>query len=231
MNDLAVVICNYNKKDFVKKCVESLQVQTKKDFDIIIVDNASTDGSAEEFKNLYGDNVKLICNNENLGGSGGFNTGLRAAMQEHYKYMVLLDNDVILHEDCLSVLCNDMDENTNIGILGAKILKMDFPDTIQEFGPVIDYNRMTFILENAGDSVSIDLPHIKKCDYVPACALIVRREVVEKIGCMPQENFIYYDDISWGVRCTRAGYDVAADSKAVVWHKGGAKVNPSTFGN
>ena len=55
--------------------------------------------------------------------------------------------------------------------------------------------------------------------------------VVEKIGCMPEENFIYYDDITWGVRCHRAGYRVVANSHATVWHKGGAAINPTTFAN
>ena len=108
-------------------------------------------------------------------------------------------------------------------------MKMDYPDIIQEFAPTINFSTLNFELNHGGEEDKGRLPHIVDCDYVPACALMVRREVVEKIGCMPDENFIYYDDIEWGIRCKRAGYRVAADSLATVWHKGGALVNPTTF--
>lgn len=89
---------------------------------------------------------------------------------------------------------------------------------------------MTFELHHGGEKDDGTLPHMVDCDYVPACALMIRREVVEKIGCMPEDNYIYYDDIEWGIRCHRAGYRLVANSKAVVWHKGGALINPTTFG-
>ncbi len=231
MKDIAVVVCNYNKKEYVLKCVESLKKQTIEDFDIFVVDNASSDGSAEEIRKSFGDTVTLICNSENLGGSGGFNTGMKTAYDAGYSYIVLLDNDVVLLEDCIEAFYSDMETYSDIGIMGAKILKMDRPDVIQEFGSFVDFNEMRFQLAYENEKDSDELPHINECDYVPACALIVRRGLIEKAGFMPEENFIYYDDILWGMRCKRAGYRVAADSKAVAWHKGGGGTNPTTFPN
>ena len=230
MKDIAVVICNYNKKEYVIKCIESLQKQIVRNFDIYVVDNASSDGSVGEIQRTYGDAVTLLCNTENLGGSGGFNTGMRVAYDSGYKYIVLLDNDVVLDKNALRIMCEDMKNNPHIGIMGAKILKMDYPDIIQEFAPTVNYSTMTFELNHGGEKDTGELPHFVDCDYVPACALIVKCEVIEKIGYMSEENFIYYDDIEWGVRCHRAGYRVVANSKATVWHKGGARVNPTTFG-
>ncbi len=231
MNSIAVIICNYNKKEYVKKCIESLKAQNTNDFDIYVVDNASTDGSAEEINRAYGEIVTLICNDENLGGSGGFNTGMKKAYDEGYKYIVLLDNDVVLREDCIGAFYNDMEAHTNIGIMGAKILKMDRPDVIQEYGSFVDFNEMRFLLAYENEKEPDVLPDINECDYVPACALVVRKEVIDRIGLMPEENFIYYDDILWGMRCKRSGYKVAADSRAVAWHKGGGGINPTTFPN
>lgn len=231
MKDVAVVICNYNKKEYVMKCVESLKKQTVDSFDIYVVDNASSDGSADEIRKAYEDTVTLICNDENLGGSGGFNTGIKAAYEAGYKYIVLLDNDVILREDCIESFCSDMQTYSDIGIMGAKILKMDRPDVIQEFGSFVDFSEMRFQLAYENEKDPDELPHINECDYVPACALMVRKELIEKAGFMPEENFIYYDDILWGMRCKRVGYKVAADSRAVAWHKGGGGVNPTTFPN
>lgn len=229
MHDIAVIICNYNKKEYVLKCVESLESQTIRDFDIYVVDNASTDGSADAIQSAYGGAVTLIINNENLGGSGGFNTGMRVATDKGYRYLVLLDNDVVLKEDCIETFYQDMEANPDIGILGAKILQMDRPDVIQEFGSFVDFKELRFQLAYRYEKEPESLPHFQECDYVPACALVVRKEVIDRIGIMPEENFIYYDDILWGMRCKRSGYKVAADAKAVVWHKGGGKANPTTF--
>lgn len=127
---IAVVICNYNKKEYVLKNIESLHQQDMDGFDIYVVDNASNDGSADAVRAAYGDSVYLICNENNLGGTGGFNTGIRAVMEKDYSYILLLDNDVVLKEDALSTLYKDMEDNPDIGIMGAKILKMDYPDII-----------------------------------------------------------------------------------------------------
>ena len=229
MRKIGVVICNYNKKEYVLKCIESLQRQTFRDFEIFVVDNASTDGSAEAVEAAYGEKVHLLRMSENLGGTGGFNAGVRQAMQGDYDSFLLLDNDVVLKEDCLAELARLMDSHKEIGILGCKILVMDEPDTIQEFGPVLDPENVNFILRYRGEKDSLPLPETLPCDYVPACAMLVRREVVERIGLMPEENFIYYDDIEWCYRCRKAGWQVAAANPAKVWHKRGAGVQTSTF--
>lgn len=227
--ELCVVICNYNKKDYLLKNIESLNEQTFKNFDICVVDNASSDGSAEAVEARCPE-VKIIRNKKNLGGSGGFNTGMRYAVDRKYKFIMLLDNDVIVDMNTIKQLYDDMSVNDDIGIMGAKILKMDQPNIIQEFAPTINYHTMTFELNHGGEPDDRELPHFAECDYVPACALVIRSELILRIGYMPEENFIYYDDIEWGIRCWRAGYRVVANSKALVWHKGGAGVNPTTFG-
>lgn len=229
MKNIAIIICNYNKKEYVKKNVESLLRQTDRNFDIYVVDNASNDGSEEYLSDCFSDEIVLICNKENLGGSGGFNAGMRRVIGENYKYIMLLDNDIVLAEDCVEQCVSAMERNPDVGMLGCKILKMDYPDRIQEFGPTIDFDKMCFVCNYGGEIDKGQFSYMMDCDYVPACAVMIRQEVIEKIGLMPQENFIYYDDIIWGVRCHRAGYRVAVCSTAKVWHKGGAAINPSTF--
>lgn len=229
MRKIGIVICNYNKKEYVLKCIESLQKQTFRSFEIFVVDNASTDGSAEAVEKSFGESVHLLCMPENLGGTGGFNAGMRQAMQGDFDSFLLLDNDVVLKEDCLEELVRLTDSHKEIGILGCKILLMDEPDTIQEFGPVLDPENVNFILRYRGEKDSLPLPELMPSDYVPACAMLVRREVVDKIGLMPEENFIYYDDIEWCVRCKEAGWQVAAANPAKVWHKRGAGIQTTTF--
>jgi len=227
---VCVIICNYNKKEYVIKCIESVLDQNFHNIDIYVIDNASTDGSVEAIAGQYGDKVNLIVNKKNLGGSGGFNTGMKKAMEYDYEYLILLDNDVCLSNDTIEILYNNMNQNMDIGIEGCKILKMDYPDIIQEFAPMVDYKNMTLDLCHSGEKDNSNLPKLKECDYVPACALIVRTEVIKKIGVMPEDNFIYWDDVEWALRCWRQGYRVVANSDAKVWHKGGSTVATNTFG-
>ena len=225
---IGIVICNYNKREYVLKCLESLRRQTVQEFDVLVADNASTDGSAEAVEEQQGDFARVFRTGANLGGTGGFNAGLRSLLKEDYEYFLLLDNDVILGEDCVGEMLAAMDGHPELGIQGAKILQLDAPDCIQEFGPVLDTEGVNFILRYRGESDSLPLPGLLSCDYVPACVLMVRREVIDRIGLMPEENFLYYDDIEWCVRCKKAGWEVAANSCAKAWHKGGARGNPTT---
>lgn len=104
MNPIGVVICNYNKKDFVLQCVQSVLESKEKNFDIYVVDNASSDGSAEALKKAYGNQITVIENKENLGGSGGFNTGLRIVRDKGYSYFMCLDDDAAVDENALSAI-------------------------------------------------------------------------------------------------------------------------------
>lgn len=230
IKDTAIIICNYNKKDYILNCISSVLKQTYQGFDVYVVDNASTDGSAEAIENEFHNKIILIKNQENLGGSGGFNTGMRKALQHDYKYLLLLDNDVQLAEDAVEILYHTMEKAPNIGFQGCKILKMDHPEFIQEFAARVDYENMVVDLRHAGEKDSNNLLDLEDCDSVPACALLVRTDIVKQIGLMPEDNFVSWDDIEWCVRCIRAGYRVVANGNARVWHKGSVNVATNTFG-
>lgn len=225
---VGIIVLNYNKKEYLLRCLNSLMKQTYKDFDVLVIDNASSDGSAEAVLREYGKKVELLKLEENLGGSGGFCAGLRELQKKEYEYYLLLDNDVELRENCLAVLHGAMVGNPDIGIIGAKILLMDQPDIIQEFGPMLNYRTFFFDVCFRGERGDISLPDIRGCDYVPACVMMVRGEAMEKIGIMPEENYLYFDDIEWCTRCRRAGFRVAAHREAIAWHKGGAGIAKDT---
>lgn len=217
---LAVIICNYNGKNYVVRCIDSLLKQTYDSFDLYLIDNASTDGTCAEVEKRFGNRVRIHQNSENLGGTGGFNTGLRLCIEKDYSHILMLDNDVVLARDAVENLVRTMEQEPKIGILGAKIMIMGAPEHIQEYGSYINRDKLDTHLGNYR-RFDRGLPAKVYCDYVPACVALVSREAVMAAGVMPEDTFIYWDDIEFCHRIRQCGYLVAACGNAVAWHRGG----------
>lgn len=223
MKQIGIVICNYNKKNDALACIRSILESKFQDYDIYVVDNASTDGSAEAIRNAYGEQVTLLVNQENLGGSGGFNTGLRAAFQKGYPYLMCVDNDALLDENAIGNLLAFLQEHPETGIAAAKIYHREAPDYVQQFGQKIDFENFCTDVTYLNAYEDGSMPEYVYTDAVAACALMIRRSVIEKIGFMPEENFLYWDDTEWCYLCNRAGWKVASVGNAMALHAMGAK--------
>lgn len=227
--NIAVYICNYNKQDYVIKCVESVRKQTCIDMiDIYVVDNHSTDGSVQLLGDTFGDAITILENAENLGGSGGFNRGIRDALSKEYKYFMLVDNDVVMAEDAVEILFDYLEENPDVGIAGSKILQMANPDVIQDLGGSIDMNKYN-MQGNYYGHLDKGLPEVIECDYVSTCTAMARVEAVRLFGLMPEENFIYWDDTRWSKECHLAGYKTVAVGLSRVWHNHSITTGISPF--
>lgn len=229
---IGIVICNYNKSSYVVNCIQSVLESDTDDFDIYVVDNASTDDSVEQIQKNFGDKVTLLINESNLGGSGGFNTGIRKALEGGYPYIMCLDNDVLVDEAAVSSLLNFMEEHPDVGMLGSRVYHMEEPDYVQQFGLNIDFENyiVDTLYANAYEDGTI--PELLYCDTVATCSVMVRTEAVKKAGIMPEDNFIYWDDMEWGWRIKEAGYQVAAYGASKVLHTmGAANRNNAVFTN
>lgn len=223
MKTTGVVICNYNKSRDVVNCIQSVIESRTDDYDLYVVDNASTDDSVEQIRSKYGDRVNLIINSENLGGSGGFNAGIRKVVSEGYKYVWCLDNDVLVDENALSALVEFMDSHSDVGMTGSKVYHMEAPDYVQQFGIIIDFDEFCVEAKYYNRLEDGTMPEVVYSDAVAACSVLVRSSVIKEIGAMPEENFLYWDDTEWGYRCNMAGYKVASYGKSQVLHAMGAK--------
>ena len=229
MNKIGVYICNYNGKDFTIGCINSLYEQSVESFDICVVDNASTDGTVDAIVSKF-PNVKIIANAENLGGAGGFDNGLKDGINKGYEYLVLLDNDVLLDKNLLLNMYEYMESHKDVGIVGAKVMIMDMPDTIQDYGDFLDFKKFKERNAYSMEKDTSDLPDVNECDYVPTCCVMVRRGALIDSGTMPADNFIYYDDIELSHKMKLKGWKVCALGCAKVWHKGGfRKAAVNTF--
>jgi hypothetical protein len=256
---VAVVICSWNKRAYLVRCIESVMDEASAmssesgmssvsggiRCDVYVVDNASSDGSAEAVRERFGPAVTLIENPENRGGSGGFNAGISAALEAPgYDFVHLLDNDALIERGAVGALVRFMEGNRNCGVAGSKIYLMARPHVIQEFGAFIDYAEasirphMRFYDEEAGGEAAIDAggrtpidaggrtpidagggaPGALEVDYVPACSMLVRAEVFRRVGFFDESFFLYWDDMDFAVRARRAGYKVFAVSDSRVRH-------------
>ncbi len=220
---VAAVICNYNKSGYVVQCIQSVLESVFQKMDIIVVDNASTDDSVARIKKSFGEQVTLLENKENLGGSGGFNTGIRYAMQKEYAYIWCLDNDVLADENAVGELYAFMEAHPEVGMAGSKVYHMEAPDYVQQYGISIDWDNFCCEAKYCNRIEDGTMPEVVYSDAVAACSVLVRTSLIRKIGMLPEENFLYWDDTEWGWRCNLAGYRVASIGASKVLHSMGAK--------
>lgn len=236
MARVGIVICNYNKAQMVCDLIQSVLESKYTDYDIFVADNASTDGSVQMVREKYGNKVTLVINDENKGGSGGFNAGMRAALAVKdlgkciYDYLWCLDNDVLVDENALGELVDFLDKNQDCGMAGSRVDHMEAPDYVQQYGMTVDFEQFATVAKYRNHPEDGTLPEVVYSDAVAACSVLVRVSLINSIGVMPEDNFLYWDDTEWGMRCNRAGFKVASVGKSIVLHCMGAKKeNVNTF--
>lgn len=228
MNNTCIVICNFNKKDYVTRAIESVRKDAGQEVDILVVDNASTDGSAKHLR----ENCQGIMLEElpvNTGGAGGFGYGMKKAYDLGYETIFLLDNDAAVVEGCIGKMTETLYEEENRGVVGPAICKAAKPEIIQELGAQLSLDNLGLHLNRGGQHYPHAQHSTESCDYVPACCLATKREVIKKIGVFDADFFLYWDDIDWCTRVRKAEYDVVCDSSVRCDHVGGGSNSQGTL--
>ncbi|WP_203114770.1 glycosyltransferase family 2 protein [Alicyclobacillus sp. TC] len=221
---IAVIIVTWNKSNFVLSLLNSLNKIKKENYklDYFVVDNASTDDTVLLIKKYHPD-VNLIVNKENLGGTGGFNTGISSVVKSgKYEYLWLLDNDVVLDENTFIELINAMKTDNNIGAIGSQMRQLENPEIINENGGLIIPEMGGVYLLHHGMKVD-EFAKLKESQklisvhYCAAASLLVRKEVIDKVGLWA-DMFIHFDDIEWCMRIRKYGYKIYCNPKSIIWH-------------
>lgn len=220
---VAIIILNWNQEEETSECLSSLRKLDYKNYEVIVVDNGSADGSAERIKQKFSE-IVLIKNRENLGFCGGNNVGIKYALQDRAQYILLLNNDTVVDADMIGKLVEVMEENPEIGAVGPKICFYDRPNVIQSAGGKIDFRTGKAPPITQEDSASSK--RIKQVDYISGCALMIRKEIVWEIGLLDERFFNYYEETDYCVRIRKLGYNIVYVSDAKLWHKVGRVMNP-----
>lgn len=218
---ITVIIPNYNGKLFMEPCMAALKRQTCQDFDVLVVDNGSTDGSAEWLREHRIPSVFLA---ENTGFSGAVNTGIRAAQTP---YVILLNNDTEAEPDYVAQLLRAIEGSPRIFSVSPKMIQMHHRELMDDAGDMYSIMGWAYQRGVGQETSRYDRP----CHVFSACAgaAIYRRDVFDEIGFFDEMHFAYLEDIDVGYRAKIAGYYNRYCPQAVVYHVGsgtsGSKYN------
>jgi GT2 family glycosyltransferase len=219
MPQTAIIVLNWNGLRDTPDCLVSLERLDCPDYEVIVVDNGSTDGSTGVIREQF-PGVTLIENRENLGFTGGNNAGLRYALRRGMDYALLLNNDTEVAPDFLRHMLKTTEADPNVGIAGPMIYYHQQPDQIWSAGGAIDRPRgQTRMIGLDEQDIGQYGAAPREVDFVTGCALLVRKSVLEQVGLLDEQFFAYYEEVEWCERARRAGYHIVGVPRAKVWHK------------
>ncbi|TCV83438.1 glycosyltransferase family 2 protein [Sulfurirhabdus autotrophica] len=218
---LGVVVLNWNGKSDTLACLSSLFQCTYRHFYVYVVDNASSDGSVEAIREQFGDkhNLTVLESGGNLGFSGGNNVGMKQAVADGMRYVMLLNNDTEVDAAFLEPLVNTMESDSGVGVVTSKIYFAKPSNKLWFFGGFMDRN--TGLGGPVGGQVEDvgQFNHLVECDYATGCALLTSAELIKKIGVLDDDYFYLCEDADFCFRVSDAGYRVVAVPESIVWHK------------
>jgi len=216
---ISIIILNWNGFLDTSECLKSVEQIEYSNYEIVVVDNGSSDGSTEKIRKQF-PAVILLCNKENLGFAEGNNVGIRFALKNQADYILLLNNDTIVDSKILNSFLKSIKNNLCAGVFGAKIYYFFEPNRIWFAGGVWARRRANFLHLGMGE---IDVPEkfnkTMSVDYVCGCALFAKREVFDKCGLLDPRFFLMFEDADWCTSAREAGYNVIFVPEAKVWHK------------
>lgn len=214
MKEVSVVIPNYNGIAFIRPCLDSLLQQTFQDFEILVVDNGSQDGSREAVREEY-DGVRLLALSENTGFCHAVNVGIEAA---EAPYIILLNNDTRVHPDFVEKMYEGIKERPGAFSCAAKMVQMADPAKIDDAGDY--YNAFGWAF--ARGKGKPEGKYRQPCRIFTACAgaAIYKRELLKETGLFDEEHFAYLEDMDLGYRARILGYENWFLPDALVYHAG-----------
>jgi len=215
---VAVIVVNWNGRVITLECLRSLSALTYPNVDLIVVDNASADGSAEAIRAGF-PKVRLLAMPENLRFAGGNNAGMRDALERGAEMVLLLNNDTVVDADLLTVLVGRMEADPRCGMAAPKIYYFDQPDMIWFAGGEI--SMWTGTMKHTGIREVDCGQHntVREIDYATGCCILIRADVIRKVGMLDESYHMYTEDADWSMRVRQAGYAIVYEPAARVWHK------------
>lgn len=203
---VTIIILHLKDIQCLVDCITSLNKITYHNYSIIIVNNGCKNMTLLGALAPISQHItKVIDTEKNLSFAEGNNVGIRQALRDQAEYMLLLNDDTEVAPDFLTTLVNAAEACPDAGMLGPKIYRFNEPNKVWFAGA--HFNPETCMVTATGydhvdqteDALTV------RSDYITGCALLVKRKTIEKIGMLDERFFLYWEDVDWGLRCSKAG--------------------------
>ena len=222
MPKVSIITVNYNQAELSLQLLDSINHLEFDNVEVLVVDNGSNKPLTEyEIRQRYA-NAILIRSEENLGFAGGNNLALRKATGD---YLFLVNNDAELTPNVIKRLLQTFAQNPDAGVVCPKICHFDRPDVMQFIG-FTQVNPFTGRNLTLGENEKYANNHaeIRKTPYAHGAAMMLKREVLQVAGEMPEEYFLYYEELAWSENIKHKGYRIYVNPQATIYHKESASI-------
>ena len=217
---VAIILVNYNGFNDTVACVESILKSEYQEYRIVIVDNGAKDKEKIIQNDFLNKHTDIVASEKNLGFSGGNNLGIQYAKKKYDPdYYLLLNNDTVILNDTLSELVEHCNIIENTGLVTGKIFYYSQPEVIWYAGGVFNYKTgiadqpVLGVDESSENNGCIDVT------FATGCVMLLPRNVIEKIGLLDEEYFLYAEDTDYCCRIMQAGYKLVYVPSAIIYHK------------
>lgn len=214
---VSIVLLNYNNYKDTIACVESIQQVAYPNFNVIVVDNKSTNDSLEKLCALKNTHLKIVDSGKNGGFAYGNNVGIRIAKEENADYVLLLNNDTLVTDDFLEKLLECFSYEENVGIATCRIMYNSEREKVWYAGGEIDWNNLRAIHRGInGDKYR--KKGLEEVEFASGCCMMISRKCIERIGGLPEDYFMYYEDLDYCVKTAESGYKIVYNPEGVIYH-------------
>lgn len=214
---VAVIVLTYNGRNVTLQALPSIVALDYPNFTVVLVDNASTDGTAAAVAAAF-PSVELVRVEENQGAAGGYNLGMRWALDRGYDFLLILNNDIEVHPGLLRELLVVAEHQPKVGAVGPKVLYYGNRDRIWSAGGRISFREAVTRERGLGELDCGQYDRDEAVDYINGCGLLIRRQALLDAGLWDTIFHLSVEDADWCVRLRRSGWSVWYAHRAVLWH-------------
>jgi GT2 family glycosyltransferase len=220
MIEISIVIVNWNSKQYIRKCLDSIRLTTFKEaVEIIIVDNGSTDGSTDEIEKYFPE-VRLIKNKSNMGFARANNIGIRVSRGN---IVCLINSDVKVLDNSIWKMYSYLVEHSNVGIIGPRVLNPDLSlqNSILKLPSISNSLVRAFGADSIMKRAKKQSDEVRSVGSLAGCFLMVKKAAIDDVGLLDEQFFFYAEDIDWCKRFIDANWEVLYFPEAKIIHYGG----------
>ncbi|MGB8063165.1 MAG: glycosyltransferase family 2 protein [Candidatus Sulfotelmatobacter sp.] len=218
---VAIVVLNWNGWKDTQMCLSSLRQLDYQNYEVIVVDNGSSDDSAARIGSDFSE-VTIVETGENRGFAGGCNLGIRHALSHSADFVWLLNNDTIVHPEALQRLMDKAQGDRRIAAVGSAIYYMEEPQHLQAWGG----GHVNFWLGRSRHFLA-PVPD-DAVDFITGASMLLSREALGSVGLLDERFFMYWEDADFCFRLRNAKWKLAVAGDSKIWHKGSASVGKNS---